>query len=483
VASSSDILVEAALDRIELWIRSLEREFELAATTHRERQEIAAAEYVALLQDLLREARRGYERYRKQTAAPSAKRLRWLQQVGDTIALLESLFARLAVPISAEVTPLVAAFQRLLGSLLPDHGAVFRPVRDFNYELEEMPSDDFADVLLDRTERHKWPVLLITIPSGLLDSPRAHVLISHEIGHAIAAVHREDESRRDASIQLAKADGKPAPTPLTPLLPHPKPSRGEVLQIAKKRWEDLGFPDFQKEGGVDQKLLVQLVADVGSDIDELVDAWVEELFSDAIGASVFGPAFLMAVLDVLLTTGSLERGSQTHPPLALRLVCIGRVLDHKDLGGMVGALPPNMRARYDSAMKETTSVVSKPSTTFRTADERRDSAVLQLLLAQLDGVVKVAVEWVAAHGQLYTGANLQQDSSAHLSDLVHLGVPPLGRDVKLATVFNVGQLLCSDHLNAFCPADERHEKEPKIDALLLKAIEVNELATAWAEVK
>lgn len=478
MAPAPDILVEAALDRLGLWIGSLERDLAAAANAHRER---AAVDYVALLKDLLAESRRGYERYRAQTAAPATKRLRWMQQIGDTIALLESLFARISVPVSPEVTPLVAAFARLFRKLLPDHNAIFRPIRDFNYELEDMPSEDFEGLLLNRTDLHKWPVLLITIPSGLLDSPRAHVLIAHEIGHAIAAVHREEEYRRTAETKAAALTGKPPPAPATPLLPHPKPPRGEVLRIAKARWKDMSYPDFQKDGEVDQLVLMELVAQVGGDINDLLDAWIEELFSDAVGACVFGPAFFMAVLEVLLTTDSLERGSHTHPPLATRLLCIGRVLEHEQLGGMVGALPPNMKARYDSALKEATDVVSKPRTTYRTAEERLDAVVQDLLLRQIDPIVKVALDWVKGHGQLYTASNLSNDMAAHLNDLVHLGVPPLGKDVRLATVFNIGQVLCSDHIGAFCPTDERDEKEPKIDDLLLKAVELNELATEWAE--
>jgi hypothetical protein len=326
--TSPNILVEAVLGRLELWLESLEREFELAATTHRVRRELAAAAYVALLQDLLVEYKRGYDRYRAQTAAPPAKRLRWLQQIGDNIAVLESLFARISIPVAPELTPLVAAFTRLFEQLLPDHGAVFRPVRDFNYELEEMPSEDFEDFLLNRTNKHKWPVLLITIPTGLLDSPRAHVLIAHEIGHAIAAVQREEKYCRDAEIGVAASTGKPAPSPLPPLYTQPKPARREVLTIAKARWQELGYPSPQKGGQVDQLLLMELVLEVGIDVDALVGAWLEELFSDAIGACVFGPAFLMAVLEVLLTTSSLERGtptlSTTRGTSALHWACPGK---------------------------------------------------------------------------------------------------------------------------------------------------------------
>jgi hypothetical protein len=140
-----------------------------------------------------------------------------------------------------------------------------------------------------------------------------------------------------------------------------------------------------------------------------------------------------------------------------------------------------MKERYESAIKEAKAVLAKAKPAVQTCDEQLNAVVLELLLGQIDEIVKVALDWVRGHGQLYTSADLSKDSARYLSDLVQMGVPPLGKDVRLATVFNVGQILCSDHMAAFCPADSRREKEPRIDALLLKAIELNELATAWDE--
>lgn len=480
----SQILVTGTITRLGLWLDSLESEFANAVITHRERQEVGATNYLRLLGELLDRYRKGFNRYRAQAAAPPDQRLRWLQQVGSGLAELEHLFGRLSVPVAPTLTPLLAAFTRLLDRLVPGRPPIFRPVRDFNYELEEFHSTDFADLLLAATKLHQWPMLFITLPTGLLDSPRAHVLVAHEIGHAVAAVHREKVALNGVERDAAAAAGTALPPAVAPLLPEPVAPRKELLQIAKDRWNETGLPAPQKPTGtqptVDGALLLEIVAAVGVDANDLAQAWLEEIFSDAVGTCLFGPAFMVSMLEVLLTTGSMERGTPSHPPLAARLKCIGRTLQHPELGFDPGRLPTNLRNRFETAMTEADAVL-KVAPMRIGSDARLYAAVRDMLLAHMDDVVKIAIDHVKASNALYTAVQFQADVEKYTEEFVLTGVPPIDKDATLATVFNVGQVLCSDHLGRFCPGVDDREKERRVDDLLLKAIEVNEIATSWNE--
>jgi hypothetical protein len=475
VEPALQILIDGAISRLGMWLSSLEAEFSSAATIHLERQELGAAHYTNLLLALLANYRRAFDRYRTHTIAPADLRLQWLQQVGAGLAELELLFGRLSVPVAPTLTPMLAAFSRVLERLVPGRPPIFRPVRDFNYELEEFHSSDFAGLLLAGTNKHQWPMLFITLPTGLLDSPRSHILVAHEIGHAVAAVHREKNTTPSSGPAAA----------LTPLLPHPKPARKEVLEIAKERWNEVGLPAPQKPGGpqptAEAAILLELVAEVGANIDDLVSAWLEELFSDAVGTALFGPAFLVSMLEVLLTTGSLDRGTASHPPLAARLQCIGRTLQHVDMGFTADSFPTNLRSRFETVMANTSTVLTAAVTLVDSTD-RLASLVRTLVLGKLDEVVAVAVEHAKRSGLLYTSAQFDSDRKAYVTEFVQTGVPPIGKDISIASVLNVGQVLCSDHLADFCPGvDDVREKERRVDDLLLKAIELNEMAMTWGE--
>lgn len=478
-----DILVETTILRVGAWLSLFEEELTSARQRHEDLGEKGAVAFVALLDNVLNRYRYAYDRYRTQQAAPAAQRLQWLQQVGAGLAQLENFFGRLAVPVAPTLTPLLEAFTRLLEPLVPNCSPIFRPVRDFNYEIEELHASDFVALLAGNIQAHSWPKLFITLPTGLLDSPRSHILVSHEIGHAIAAAHREKLEEREAERRDATSAGRAIPSAVPPLLPRPSPTRREIWQIVRERWTEMGIPAPKpptagQEQQADVAVLFQFFAQVSDEIDELCEFWLEELFSDAVGACLFGPAFLVAMLETLLTTGSMGRGTSTHPPLAARLLCIGKTLQHAALGFNPDTFPPKLRARFEACMVEAQAALQRPSAP---ADGEVLGTVRELVLKRVDDVVQIAVDRIDAAKVLYTAQHFAIDVQKFLPRFVQMGVPPIDPNASLACVFNVGQVLCSDYLDGFCPGDSAAQKERRIDDLLLKAIELNEVSTRWRE--
>jgi hypothetical protein len=482
---TTNVLLETTISRLGSWLKSLEREFENARVARQDQNDIGAVNYLNVLQAVLERYRYAYERYRAQTAVAPGQRLLWLQDVGAGLAYLENLVGRLSVPIAPTLTPMLASFSRLLEALVPNRPPIFRPVRDFNYELEEFHSDQFLPLLTSSFSWDQWPILFITLPTGILDSPRSHVLVAHEIGHAIAAVSRENFKVYEAACTQASADGTSPPAAPPAFLPLPSAPSADVLRIAIDRWTEQGYPAPQITAGAplttEGEMLVGLVATVGAELDEQTEYWLEELFSDAVGACLFGPAFLVSFLEVLLTTGSMDRGSSTHPPLAARLHCIGKALRHAELGFTSDSFPPNLRERFETAMVEADAVLLAPPLT-KGSEARFADVMKNLVLGRTDEIVTTAVALVKKGNALYTAAQFKADIDKHLTLFVQTGVPPIAERTSLASVFNVGQVLCSDHLDSFCPGvDDIHAKEQRVDDLLLKAIELNEIAAAWRE--
>ena len=466
-----------------MWLDTLRGEFDSALTTHREHKNLGSVKYLELLQALLALYRQGYDRYAKQVAAPVEQRLSWLQLVGAGLAQLENLFGRLSVPVAPALTPLVAAFSRLLARLVPGCSPIFRPVRDFNYELEEFHSNDFADLLTATTD-HQWPMIFITLPTGLLDTPRAHVLVAHELGHAVAAFDRELVARNEAERDAAITANTAPPSPLTPLLPQPRPPRAAVLRIAKERWNEHNLPAPQTAGSstptAESAIMLEIVAGVGAEFEDWTQAWLEELFSDSVGTCLFGPAFFVSILEVLLTTDSLDRGTRNHPALAARLQCIGRTLQRPELGFKVESFTPKLKSRFEMAMAAADNAL-KINRTPSGSDAMLEDIVHGAVLARMDEVISTAIRHVGACKVLYTAAQFDADIAKYVQEFYLTGVPPIEKDLPLASVFNVGQVLCSDYMELFCPGSDDRDKERRVDDLLLKAIELNEIATIWGE--
>jgi hypothetical protein len=486
--ASPEPALKGIVDRLEVWSGLLRREIEEAQRSGSDGGDRAAVSFLRLLADVLGEHDRAFARYRAQTLAAPDVRLRWLQTVGTGLGLLVHNLGTLERALPPSLTPLVSAFARLLGELIPGRAAVFVPERFFNYELREIHAKSFEHVLGANVDAHTWPALFLKLPLGLLDSPRNHILLGHELGHALAAVARAETQKHSRLVEAAKRAGTVLPDPPPPLLPRPNIDTARILPIAQQMCREGGInvpaPSTAGQVGIGQLILQGLIAKVASDVSSITERWVEELFADAVGVCLFGPAFTKAFADVLLPTGRLAQASHDHPPHAVRITFQRDLLARKEFGDFASIIPAKLKERLDAVSTLASSALSAvPGSTTSTSE--RDTYALSHLSVQtvLDEIMSVAI--ARTNNLLYTATRYSEDLDRYLESFRTLGVPPISvtgeRRVSLATILNVSQLVAMEASIHVHQTADPLSRERGLDDLILKAIELAEFQIGWEE--
>jgi hypothetical protein len=460
--------------------------------------------------DVLDEQERAFSRYKKQTRAAPEVRLRWLQGVGAGVGLLVHYLGTLEHALPPRLTPLVSAFERLLGQLIPGHAAVFVPERFFNYELREVHAQSFDQVLGPQVDRHKWPALFLKLPLGLLDSPRNHILVGHELGHAIAAVSRAElhrharlaeEARRKAEGVSGETKGGDAPSSdgggqksaavehvPSELLPRPQIDPTRILQIVQQMCREGGIsipaPSASAQVAIEQVIFQGLIAKVASDVATISERWIEELFADAIGVCLFGPAFIKAFADVLLPTGRLAQASFDHPPQAVRVIFQHDLLAQKEFGDFAAAIPSELKERLDAIVALAKAALpAVPGST--TSPSERETYALSYDSVHTVRAEIMAIAMKQTAKMLYTATQYKDDLDRYLDTFRSIGVPPIGvigeTRVSLATILNVAQLVSMGAPVHVAATAEPAARERCLDDLILKAVELAEFQIGWEE--
>ena len=81
-------------------------------------------------------------------------------------------------------------------------------------------------------------------------------------------------------------------------------------------------------------------------VQRLVENWMEEIFADAVGGCLFGPAFALSFIDVLVPVSGLENHDDDHPSGAERLLSLDALLKAPEFGSVLGSLPIGIQSRY-----------------------------------------------------------------------------------------------------------------------------------------
>jgi hypothetical protein len=442
-----------------------------------------------MLSAVVAKHRQAFARYLAQTQASVAERLGWFIGLGAGVAAIANHLSRIEGALRPRYEPLVALFERVLGQLLPDRAAVFRCARFFNYELEEVHEDAFAAVLGPEVDQHKWPCLFIKLPTGLLDSPRSHVLVGHELGHAIAAVARADTAKSLRLSKAARRGGTVPPPAVPPLLPSPEPVYvAEVYAVTVLRWVDRGLivPTYVPSGpiGTEQLLFMDQFAATMQEFQMKAERWLEELFADAIGTCLFGPAFVFAFLEFLAPTALFERGTKDHPPHGTRIIFMDSLLRDSRCGDFATCLPSGMLQRLDSLVAQSHAALARfPGVGLTPAEQTLLNALLWFVSGAAAQVKDIAISRCGV--LTYKAGEFANDMRRYVDDLVRLGIPPIGVPMKtrasLASLFNVAQVVAMERRAEFRETLGFEEKEMALDHLIRKAIELAEFQLLWEE--
>jgi hypothetical protein len=255
--------------------------------------------------------------------------------------------------------------------------------RDASYEILTFGRDDFQGLVSERDlDECDWPLFVFRVPNVPLDWPLNHVLLYHEIGHAM---WKPDE-----------LVPPPLPPELDPSLTKDLIKRMEVGVLARKYQAALA-------------------------------SWLEEIYADAIGLVLVGPAYLLAFCRFLGSFFSIDQASLSHPPTGLRIHFLGKALRES---GFYDALPPGMRDLVDAWLARAQGQHSRGYQASRMGEESR---VIEKLLKPLVATIEVVREDVfrlaresAAH-QVYSSDWFKNDQ-VRGNELSSLQIPPIERD-------------------------------------------------------
>lgn len=370
--------------------------------------------------------------------------------------------------------PVVSPFQRWVSGLGVNESIFFRSDHVANYELATFSGllnslqglNSPSQSLQDAIANINWPFRRVTVPSQAMGMLPHFAIVAHELGHAI-----QDRKQLDFT-------------------PH-----ATDISAAAQRTE----ARLQAEG---------LQFDTSRQIEwrDALNSWINEIWSDAVGVYLAGPAMLFALGALFEITGGGVGLSSTHPPHITRLKLLAECLAAKEGGESHSEVFESLAGRPITDRMNCPHVGDLPDSDALYIELRGrvgpEAAAIAVELAPLIEIIAPDIYAEAKRlliqsnpEMVYYSQNLRDDLSHHLDAICAL-IPPIehrGPDgtqaSTLAGVLNVGwaALLCKlDEFPATsCPHgyDETAAKMEKLQELLLKAVELSEARQQWEEVQ
>ncbi|MEY9543200.1 hypothetical protein ABIE85_006260 [Bradyrhizobium diazoefficiens] len=367
---------------------------------------------------------------------------------------------------------IVAPMQRWIDELGIQNVTFFRSLSVANYELQRFNGDDYEGIrdpspnlktILE--QQHKWPYLRITVPGKALNILPHFAIVAHEIGHIL-------HDQKAGKFPFSKSDER---------------------NFEKRVLQQTSTNEF----GEKERIFLH----------DVTQRWATELFADAIGIRLLGPAFFFALCAFIENIGQGQIASRTHPPARVRRKIAFKNLDHapkysfkKSFKKLTGV---ELTESINSSLLEG-DIGSLPSheRLIRVLSGRfpaNEAAILgflpDLIETIADKVYKEAERIVSETrpSLLYTSAQFESDLREHLDNLIN-AVPPIESGMKigakvpteLASILNVGWAALLTKLDGLAVREEgaeflSAEKSEKLHSLLIKAVELSEARRKWMQ--
>lgn len=360
---------------------------------------------------------------------------------------------------------IVGPFQRWVSGLGIKNDIFFRADHVANYELRwydrrlvsnlNAPSQS----LQNAENSIRWPFFRLTVPSKAMGMLPHFAIVGHELGHAI-----QDQNKLDLN------------------------------QFNDENIASIQRTEARLGANLNQHGLVLRQGTLRS--------WVNEIWSDAVGYHLAGPAFFFALSAFFeLAGGALGIGA-SHPPSELR-----RRLIIERLSGGDGCFSEKFQSSTGIPLTADMnsphlSPLPDPDTLFRLLAPRLRPDVAAIcvelvpLIESLSGAIYSEAERVLREScpeMVYTPDRLAADLGNFLEPLCNL-IPPIESRANQATepatlagILNVGWAALIAKLEEFPAselpdgADEAAAKMEKLQELLLKAVELSEAKQLWDE--
>lgn len=300
-----------------------------------------------------------------------------------------------------------------------------------------------------------------------VQSRLVHCVIAHEIGHGL--FQRNDVSQK--------------------LLP--------LINIDKDKIEKLAARIYQVEihninankANPSQLSLYPNENEIRSRITLIINTtvnnWLEELGSDAIGLTLFGPAYLFSMVHLLISFQLIDNASSSHPPNRLRmrllLLMIGALGQSKASLNCLEHLPGDLKEFVEN-WKDISLALDLTDPIYE--------IVIESVLSILDSIGETAIEVVG--DKRYPED--KHETLEKLCDLLINGIPPNEvLDFNSGTfeypgvllILNAGWQVLIAHMESFCLFfGKEYKSNPslfntRLNELVLKAVELDNVRLMW----
>ena len=300
----------------------------------------------------------------------------------------------------------------------------------------------------------------------------AHCMIAHELGHC---VHLE-----------RNLEGV--------VLPSIKPDAKNIQQMVEELGQARISANAAAETSAPQRTLsdylseVEIRSTVTEGINKIVKSWLKELMSDAIAYGLFGPAYLFAALHVLPSVAPLDGEHATHPPNRMRFLLLFQMLDReKGAAGEEGFFAlirksdkaTNLLEMWRNRVQSSDPQFTNPLHALAGIGLHR--AFPAIIDAALSAVTRITTYRAS------TSVGELEDLWGRIRNLS----PPnetvkdgVVSTVPLQSILNAGWLAFVSDVEQLCTTYNwtTWQCKSRLNGLIAKAVELNEIQRRWEEV-
>jgi len=353
---------------------------------------------------------------------------------------------------------LIPTLRRYTQSIFPASELVVRSKPELNYSIQNIAKpikelwETFRGTPLEQTGLVLPDFLFVlSIPAVESGQILIHGVLAHELGHAL---YNKWEIAKD-------------------LLPKIRFKEDLVKGLTKAMFENQ-----LKQGEPTPEL--QLRKQATQEISARISGWVKELCCDAIGIRLFGPALFFAEAHLLTSFRPIDKSSPTHPAPRLRVRLMIRLL--KQLYRL---------EKWRSQLQEFSQAWDEVSAGTVVWTNSYDQIALDAIDDVALDLISDASSTATSSLQRYSCERFTADVAALAPLFLNL-IPPGeigGKPVSIAAIINSGWHVYLCDFEVFRASlhsgdrDTRFAAAAKLHELVLKALEISEIRTAWEEAK
>lgn len=385
------------------------------------------------------------------------KEIRW-QRCTQLIPYLYQILGILEVSDSSNIpAEIMQPLRRYLKLILPNSEIIMSSTHDLNYSFVniashlrtifdtgvlQIPFDNMAD-----------DFYIITIPKIEKNSPLIHCILSHEIGHALCEKHKLSEK-------------------LLPKICIPEKEIRELSVIIFNRItkKEKTVSIFLSEVAIQQYITSQIIA--------IITNWLNEYCSDSIATFLFGPAYLYSFLNLIISSKNFDSLQESHPPAKNRLEIIFKIINDKLKIKINNSYLRGFIEYYENRISKK-EIINNP--VYLLSNQAIDTIKEDIITEPQKILGEKIYDYKLYGPNIEIMKNILENRIPIYNDLLNQSSPHV--ESLMVSIFNAGwetyfEILLSDNKK-----DDKNKRIKKLNNLILKTFELNEIEQRWREAK